>query len=154
MSEITLNSQIESPSVVAAGSTIDLGKERELRQLRSQVAELTERLANFDPRHLAQLTSRESYDKGAVHKATCGFHPLVVVCMDTKSVTCQQCGAELEPIDVLREYAREERRFVSSLVDLRAERSKLSEEVSELKKIRSSLRSQIKKKVRSPSSEP
>lgn len=150
---ISLNRTIDPPSVIGS-ETIDLGKERELRQLREQNQKLTERLANYDVRMLPHVSSIETYDHGSKHGPRCGFHPQVLVSMTTRSVTCRECGEELEPMDVLREFARHERRFVASLADLRKERENLTKEVDVLRKQRSSLRSQLnqirKRAVQSP----
>ena len=131
--------------VEVPGGTLDLAKERELRKLRHQVESLTAKLATYNGViELSQITTVNRYEDR--HGYKCGFHPRVIVSEETRSVTCQACGAELEPMDVLREFARNERRFVESVTGLRQERAKLLEDVAELKKRRSSLRSQVKKK--------
>lgn len=66
--------------------------------------------------------------------------------METNSVTCKACGCELAPMDVLREFANSERVFVAGLEHLRTEKKQLAAEVDGLKKQRSSLRSQVRKK--------
>lgn len=123
---------------------LSLTKERELRMLRTRVATLTAQVAVFDKRLVPALTSRERWEGD--HGYACGFHPQVEVSMETDEVTCKMCGAPLVAIDVLREYARGERRFAESINSLRDERSKLAKEVEHLKKQRSSLRSQIRKR--------
>lgn len=122
---------------------IDLGKERELRELRGKVSALTDKLAVYEKRLIAPVTSVERYEE---EHRKCSFHLRVFVSMETASVTCQECGAELSPLDVLREFANGERRFVEHINHLREERSKLAIEVEQLKTQRSSLRSQIRKK--------
>lgn len=133
-----------APSVEAAPEgTIDLGKEREIRQLRAQVAELTEQLAQADPLKHSVLAAK-SYEE--THGLRCGFHTRILVSMTEAKIWCTVCGAELVPMDVLREYANRERHFIEALEWLRKEKRQLREEVDHLKKERSSLRSQVKRK--------
>lgn len=129
------------PGSLEVGS---IGKERELRELRSKVEMLTEQLSESQKRLVAPLTARMSHEEQ--HGYKCGRHPVIEVSMETASVTCRVCGAELSPLDVLREYARSERYFVQGLESLRKEKAALAEEVDKLKKYRGSLRSQIRKK--------
>lgn len=130
------------PGALDVGS---LAKERELRELRAANERLKEELTESQKRLVAPLTARMPFEEKQ-HTFKCGLHPLVEVSLETNSVSCRVCGVELAPLDVLRDYARNERYFVQGLESLREEKKKLSIEVDALKKQRSSLRSQIRKK--------
>lgn len=121
---------------------ISLAKERELRQLRQRCADLTEALSERDKTLVAQIQSREWHEEEH-HK--CGFHPAVDVSMETNSVTCRVCGAELAPLDVLREIAQGERRFVQNINGLRKEKGELSKEIESLKRQLSTLKSKVRR---------
>jgi prefoldin subunit 5 len=137
----------EPSTVEAAPGTIDLAKERELRQLRAQVAALTSQVAELDVFKAASVLSVKQTDE--THgRAACGFHTRVLVSMTESAVWCAVCNCEVEPMDVLREYAKKERNFIEALQWLRDEKAALRKEVDELKKIRSSLRSQVKRKAK------
>jgi prefoldin subunit 5 len=135
----------ESSSIEASPGTIDLAKERELRQLRAQVAALQSQVAALDVFKAASVLSVKSVDE--THgRAACGFHTRVLVSMTESAVWCAVCNCELEPMDVLREFAKKERNFIESLDWLREEKAELRKEIDVLKKQRSSLRSQVKRK--------
>ena len=68
-------------------------------------------------------------------KPWCG-HQAAYVDRDARDVTCQACGADLDPITVLDNIAREEMRLIWSreeLVKLREERDELQREIRNLK---------------------
>lgn len=57
------------------------------------------------------------------------------------------CGAKLDPIQVLRDYARHERNFCYSLEHLRKEQRDLSAEIKKLKALRARLRAEARKSL-------
>lgn len=138
--------ELDADTSPRPAAVLSLTKERELRDLRARNAALEDLVQSYKTgtKLTSELTSRNPYEEE--HGYKCGFHSRVIVSMETKSVTCQVCHAELEPIDVLREFANNERRFVESFNGLVEERKKMMAEVQKLKDQRSSLRSQIKKK--------
>lgn len=129
------------PSVV---SIDEIGKERELRALRKRVEDLELRLVKHEGKVAASLALKERVDEK--HGYQCGFHPHVLVSDETNLVECAICHEPLDPLDVLREFARHERNFVFSINTLRAEQTELRKQVDQLKKQRSSLWSQVKKR--------
>jgi len=65
--------------------------------------------------------------------------------MRTPLVECAVCHEELDPLEVLREYVREERQFAQCLEHLRDETSELRREVEALKKQKAALRAAVRK---------
>jgi hypothetical protein len=130
-------------SEVEAQGTIDLGMAREVRLLRARVRELEEAVStNGIP-----ATVLSKLDRDEAHRAYgCGFHLHVTVSMTTDEVLCQTCGESLDPLDVLRQFASKERRFVESVDEFKRERDRLRLEVADLQKQRKNLRSQIRRK--------
>ncbi len=133
-------------SITSAEPIDDLRKERELRALRARVAQLETEKTELTNQVKPSLTTLQSYEEKQHRTSTCGFHLQVIVSLETASVACATCGVELAPLDVLREFARDERQFVNQLNSLRDEHKKLGQEVEKLKTQRSSLRSQVRKK--------
>jgi hypothetical protein len=77
------------------------------------------------------------------HRLTCGMQ--VVVSMFTPRVYCGGCGEDLDPIDVLRKYATQERQFEYANEEAREKLGLLRREVEELTKIRNNLRAQVRR---------
>lgn len=124
------------------GDSNELARQREIKHLRARVGTLE--VALDDARKVAA---------GALHGAlaipndahrSCAYHMQVSVSLTTPSVTCSECGAELSPLDVLRDFAKRERHFVMLSNDLRQEQSKLRTEIDTLKKQRASLKAQVR----------
>lgn len=113
---------------------------RELKQLRVRVAQLeAEQKTRLDP--LLEVSQDGKHGK---HGSQCG-NPCVVVVADKEPlVECKACGAELDPVDVLREYARHERRFCFALEHLRGEKIALATEIEKLKRLRARLRAEAR----------
>lgn len=136
------------PSIApTAEPTDDLGRARELRQLRARVAQLETEKAELQHQVKPSVSTIESHEEKKHRIGTCGFHPQVLVSMETNSVVCAVCDAELAPLDVLREFAREERRFVQSLNGLRDEKQLLHKQVDKLKKQVQALEGKVRKKA-------
>lgn len=131
-----------------ADEVIDLGKERELRALRTKVAELEQRLAIRLDRPIAALVKRDMSDER--HGYQCGFHPQVEVSDNQDEITCSVCGEELNPYVVLRQFVHRERNFVFQMEALQKEQKILAAQVAELKKAKNNLSAQIRKKGGKP----
>lgn len=123
---------------------LDLGKERELRSLRTRVTELEGRLAV----HAGKMIpgGREAFSgHDEKHSISCGQHPQVTVSMHTPLVTCTVCGERLEALDVLRMMVRREVSFCYWNNDLREKKKLLEKEVENLTRARNNLRAQVKR---------
>jgi len=132
MTENTITSDDES----------DIGRAREFKRMKARLQELETLLASqlrFDV-PTSTTAKRQPLDK------CCHFHLHVIVYMDQARVECRACGAFLDPLDVLRQFANRERNFADTLKHLREERDRLGKEIVALKKQRNSLRSQVRKK--------
>lgn len=144
---ITLNVPVDHPTAPAADDDNELGWRRERTKIRARMAELelvvATRLAYLVP--TSTSTPLATQEK---HGLRCGMHPHVRVSMRTPRVECAVCGTLLDPLDVLREYAKHERNFAHTLEHLRAEKAELTAEVDRLRRQRSSLRSQVKKRTK------
>lgn len=77
------------------------------------------------------------------HGPGCGMQ--VVVSMYTPRVFCAGCGEDLDPIDVLRKYATQERQFEYANGHARETLGLLRREIEELTKIRNNLRAQVRR---------
>lgn len=116
---------------------------RELKQLRVRVAQLeAERGIKQEP--------SIGVKRGEEHGYRCGHPCSVFVCEEQPRIECQVCGTKLDPIEILREYARHERNFCYSLEHLREEKRDLTAEVAKLKDLRSRLRSEARKLLPEP----
>lgn len=127
------------PSLSAAEDVDDLGRMRELKRMRARLSELETLYASrFRFQVPTALSTREQVKR-------CSVHPHVVVDDHAAKVTCSECGAQLDPLDVLRQFARHERSFAFTLEHLRHEKDGLTKEITELKRQKSQLRSAIRK---------
>ena len=122
---------------------ISLPKTRKLAQLEAENARMAARLAE-----LQAGTTEVRHDLTA-HNLTngCGMpgHERVYVDDHMPVVTCQTCGERLDPMAILRSYARRERTFVWSVKQLRQDRDRLKAEVEELERQRTNLRAAIRR---------
>lgn len=116
---------------------------RELKQLRVRVAQLEAE------RGIKQSPSI-AVERDGKHGIGCGHPCPVAVFENEPRVECRSCGANLDPIEVLREYARHERNFCYSLEHLRKERKDLSDEIKKLKALRQRLRGDARKLLPEP----
>ena len=132
-----------SPGSIAAadGDDSDIGIRRKYKAMQRRLVELetlyATRFRNQVPTATTELKSK--------HGLACGFHPHVSVSMNTPEVECTACGKQLDPLEVLRQFARNERQFAHQLEHLRNEREKLQQEIAELKRQRSNLKQQVKR---------
>lgn len=110
---------------------------RELKQLRVRVAQLEAE------RGIRQAPSVE-VKRGEVHGYRCGHPCGVVVCEEQPRVECAACGTKLDPITVLREFARHERNFCYSLEHLRKEQRELTAKLEKLKAVWLRLRGKVR----------
>lgn len=116
---------------------------RELKQLRTRVVQLEAE------RGLRQSPSIE-VTHSKVHGFQCGSPPHVTVIEEENRVECVACGAGLQAISVLLDYARHERDFCYSLEHLRKERRDISVEIAKLKSLRTRLRADARKLLPAP----
>lgn len=130
------------PAVTAPVPTSDAQR---ILQLEGRLERLQEHLQAYagtlDAR--APLTTVNRVDD---HGVKCGMHPSVIVSMTTQSVRCRVCGAELAPLDVLREYARGERQFNSNIDTMQKMRADLQKEIRELTRVRDNLKAQVRRR--------
>ena len=134
--EVILNGPIE-PDV----GIISLAKERTLRELAAANERLVTRIADLEKERTGLTVG-----KVTEHGLKCGIrHPHVIVDENAPVVECAVCKERLDPLVVLREYAKREKHFMWTLKALRDEAAKLTAEVAALKKERASVRAQIKR---------
>lgn len=116
---------------------------RELKQLRVRVAQLEqERKTRLDPSLQVK--------RGDEHGYRCGSPCPVLVLDEQPRVECAACGTRLDPIEVLRDFAKHERSFCYSLEHLRKERADLAAEIKKLKALRMRLRGEVRLKLPEP----
>jgi hypothetical protein len=127
---------------------IDLGKERELRLLRTKVAELEQRLAIRLDRPIAAVVKRDT--SAEKHGYKCGFHPQVEVSDTQDEITCSVCGEILNPYVVFRQFVHRERNFVFMMDALIKEQKILTAQVAALKKEKNNLSAAIRRKGGKP----
>lgn len=77
------------------------------------------------------------------HSLGCGLR--VHVMMNTRRVFCGVCGELLDPIDVLRAYAKRERNFEYQNEDAKRTLASLRAEIDELRRERNNLKSQVRR---------
>ncbi len=133
-----------APPSVRPDVVDDLGKERELRRLRARVEEL-EKIGILRGDKIIPATCELEFEQRRHTASKCGFHPQVTVCMETPRVECKVCEEELDPVEVLRDFVREERKFVWTIEGLRREKEELTKVVEALKKERVNVRAQLRK---------
>lgn len=135
---------IPAPTEGAPSTEVDeIAWRRELKQLRVRVGQLeAERKTRLDP----ALTNKRDGKHGFQCGSPCG----VLVYDKEPVIECAACGAKLDPIEVLRDFAHHERNFCYSLEHLRKERSDLSSEIKKLKSLRQRLRADARKLLPDP----
>jgi hypothetical protein len=126
--------------------TAKLKLETELEMLRGQLAELNRKHDGRGDLE-ADPKARTHDDRCCARAPGGGKHPIVLVDAKERDVECKVCGATLDPIDVLLEFARAERMFSYHLASLRDETKALRKERDDLIRLRSSLKSQVRRKT-------
>lgn len=132
----------DSPGSIASDDDSDIGIRRQWKQMRARLAEL-ERL--YASRFQYQVPTTTIAVRDTALGAKCQLHLHVKVSMHAARVECADCGAPLDPLQVLREFAREERHFADQLEHLRQEKANLGKEIEALKKQKQNLRNQVRK---------
>lgn len=130
------------PAQLTTVSTVSsLDDRRKILALQARADELEVRLA---------AALRTVQPVLSVQRDACRHYGVTLVSDNTPSITCRECGAELDPFDVLRRLAHEETVFCHSLSDLREERRKLGEETERLKAKRSAVARDIRRSKDEP----
>lgn len=114
-----------------------LDDRRRIRSLEAQMADLEAKLAE------AKSVLRPALD--AKH-SSCTHHGAAPQIDDHRNeVTCGDCGAVLDPYEILRRIARREVNFCYRTNSLREEQAKLEREVSALKARRAALKRDLRR---------
>lgn len=129
------------PSSISSDDESDIGIRREYKRMKGRLAELERLYATGARNRVPTATSVQQPPLGA----KCEFHLHVIVNTHSAEVTCSDCGAPLEPLQVLREFATEERQFAQNLEHLRREKAELHKEIEALKKQRLAMRAKVRK---------
>lgn len=129
------------PSIVTDDES-DVGIRRQFKAMKARLLELEHLYAS---RHQYQVPTATRVKKPSYFDGKCKLHLHIEVDMHSAVVECADCGVPLDPLQVLREFAREERHFADQLEHLREEKAALAKEVAELKKQRLSLRGAVRK---------
>lgn len=137
---VTLSVTMDHPEAPSSDES-DIGIRRQFKAMRTRLQEL-ELLYATRFRHQVPVSISELKTE---HGLKCGFHQHVTVSMITPSVQCGACGEELDPLDVLRQFTKEERSFAFTLEHLRKETADLRAEVVALKKQKAALRTAVRK---------
>lgn len=106
-------------------TVINLSDRRKITALQAQVADLEAKLAEASSVVRPALTKKlhtECYHQGVFEVAD---HEL--------EVTCQVCGAKMDPYEVLRKIAHREVNFAYTMNHLRKERDTLTRDIERLK---------------------
>lgn len=119
---------------------VNIGDRRRIRELEVQAEDLS--------RRLAEALGRAQPGISKAMPSECYHHGSFEVEDHKLEVNCKQCGALMDPYVVLRKIAHREVNFCYTLNGLRDEKVKLTVEVEKLKALRSSLKSQIKRRTR------
>lgn len=122
---------------IAEVSNID--DRRRIRDLEAKSADLERKLA--DALLAAQGRARPALE---YTRDECYHYGAPKVSDQTPSVTCGDCGVELDPYDVLRAIAHREFNFCYQLNALREESRRLQDEIKRLKATRARLRRELK----------
>lgn len=133
------------PSITPTPSDeiLDLGKERELRELRKKVSELETRLSVREGRPIAGAVIRPMSEEE--HGYKCGFHPQVKVSDVVPEVTCSVCDEKLDPIEVLRQFANRERSFIWGIDAMIKEEKLLKASVEALRREKKNLMAGVRR---------
>lgn len=137
MADLTVDNR---PPSISTDDESDIGIRRQFRAMKSRLAELEGVAARFADR-VPTATSLLRQPIGQ----RCGFHLHVVVYEHSKRVECADCKEPLDPLDVLRQFARAERSFADTLDHLLKQRTDLNREIEALKKQKQSLRNAVRK---------
>jgi len=129
------------PSIVTDDES-DVGIRRQFRAMKARLLEL-EHLYASKFRH--QVPTAIALTRPGYLDGKCKFHLHVKVDMHKAIVECADCGAPLDLLQVLREFANEERHFADQLEHLRQEKANLGTEVEALKKQKQNLRNQVRR---------
>jgi hypothetical protein len=122
---------VPPPSVEPQPEISSLTDRRKIAALEARAADLEHKLA------AAMSVVKPSL---AIERAGCHHFGVPLVSDRTPTVTCSDCGAALDPYEVLRKIAHREVNFCYQLNDLRAEARTLAAEVARLKAQRARLR--------------
>lgn len=136
----------QDPPTIEAIPNDDLGKAREIRQLRAQRDDLEQKLAEARETNATTIKPTLQRMRKTEHGIRCGIHAQVLVDEEVDLVECAECGAPLTAIDVLRSLMRREINLVSSLSSLHVERKRLYEEVDALRKRKQALQGDVRKR--------
>lgn len=123
----------------AEAAIIPIDRERRYRELEAKCQKLESLLASKTSLDVARYGEEK-------HTFRCGQHPRVVVSENVPKVWCAVCEEQLDPIEVLRSYARKERNFIFGLQHDRHEAAALKKEIEELKRVRTNLMAQIRRR--------
>ena len=115
----------------------DSPQAREFRRMKARLEELELLCVSLAPERVPTATSWNDQ--------RCSFHLHVIVHEHAAIVECSQCHQPLDPLEVLRQFAKRERRFADSLEHLRKEQRDLLKQIEALKKQRNSLRSAVRR---------
>lgn len=135
----TVYNTIDQPEAPTSDES-DIGIRRQFKAMQTRLQEL-ELLYATRFKHQVPVSISELETK----HMRCGFHQHVTVSMRTSIVRCTKCGEALDPLDVLRQFTKEERTFAFTLEYLRKETTDLRAEVAALKKQKAALRAAVRK---------
>jgi regulator of replication initiation timing len=150
------------PPKDTAPPVTDIGIARRAREAASENEKLKLEIEKLNERHLelrrqhdgmGDLSAEVSVRTHDEYRCNArapggGKHPVVRVNGgEDRYVECRVCGARLDPIDVLLQFAHAERMFSYHLTSLRQEVTQLQADRDRLKAERSSLRSQVRRKT-------
>lgn len=130
------------PSSIATDDESDVGIRRQFRTMKARLLEL-ERL--YSSRFQYQVPTTTILQRESLVGSKCKFHLHVKVSMHSAIVECADCKAPLDALQVLREFARDERHFADQLEHLRQEKADLHKEIEALKKQKQNLRNAVRK---------
>lgn len=100
----------------------------EAEELRAENARLVEMLDA-----LRAQSSGLAFKPAAIGEQKCYRCTAIYIDQKKRTVECQQCGAKLDPFDVLYEYATKERTLLQWNASFRVEHAKLKAEIEALK---------------------
>jgi hypothetical protein len=75
-------------------------------------------------------------------------HERTVIDEELRTVECKDCGASLDPVEVLIGWAREWGRYADSVKSLRAEVARRSKELDDLTRKRNNIKAQLRRAER------
>lgn len=138
----------ETVELAVGTNVVDIGVARRALSVRHEVADLRRRLRALTMMgmQVGEVTNL-SADRHVGHHDAHGEckDGGILIDEDCWVVKCEACGERLDPVEVLRQYAHEERAFVADLQHLRAERERLARDIEQLKRQRVYLRKKVRK---------